>query len=95
IQLCMGHAPLNKYLHRSNHADTLKCPACHSKDKTVHHFLLTCPAHTKPQQVMAHALSRDFNSLKKLLSHPKALLHLFKYVEATACFPTPLGGSYP
>ncbi|KAF8580509.1 hypothetical protein K439DRAFT_1240177, partial [Ramaria rubella] len=67
------------------------CSACNDMDETVHHFLMICPVYVKHCRVMAQALPRDSTSLSKLLTHSKVLPHLFKFVNATACFKSTLG----
>ena len=45
FQLRTGHFPLNAYLHRFKHTETVHCPACGHHTETPQHFLLDCPAH--------------------------------------------------
>ncbi|KIK81533.1 hypothetical protein PAXRUDRAFT_44789, partial [Paxillus rubicundulus Ve08.2h10] len=45
FQLQTGHVPLNKHLHRIAHAESPKCPGCHTRDETILHYLLECPAY--------------------------------------------------
>ncbi|THU94581.1 hypothetical protein K435DRAFT_591497, partial [Dendrothele bispora CBS 962.96] len=45
VQLCTGHIPLKRHLHRICRADTPICPCCRRHPETVQHFLLPCPAH--------------------------------------------------
>jgi len=59
IQLRTGHAPLNKHLFNIKSADSPICPACKDTHKTVHHFLLLCPAYEQPPtSLILHPQSR-------------------------------------
>ena len=90
-QLRTGHAPLNKHLYMIKCSDTPVCPACEDAHETAHHFLLTCPAHGLHQCTLFYELRRGSRSLTTLLSHPKAIKHLFKYIARTGHFKATLG----
>ena len=47
MQLRTGHAQLNRHLYNIGATATPLCPACHRKEETVHHYLLSCLAHAK------------------------------------------------
>jgi hypothetical protein len=47
FQLCLGHIPLNTYLHRIKKVDSSICPSCHWYRETVMHYIMSCQAHTK------------------------------------------------
>ncbi|KAF8576256.1 hypothetical protein K439DRAFT_1397501, partial [Ramaria rubella] len=51
LQLCTGHVPLNKHLHRIGKTISPHCQHCPNKE-TVHHFLLLCPAHAQHRQIL-------------------------------------------
>jgi len=83
LQLRTGHVPLNRHLYRINRAESALCPACELEDETVHHYLMTCPARWKQRRPLERALGRAATSISKLLSLPKALPHLFRYIQNT------------
>jgi len=56
VQLKMGHVPLQKHLHRIGKVNSPKCPVCHMRDKTVHHYLIACPAHRATRNQLEIAL---------------------------------------
>jgi len=39
----LGHAPLNKHLHRIGKAESPLCPHSQHAEETIHHFLISCP----------------------------------------------------
>jgi ribonuclease HI len=80
IQLRSGHIPLNKHLHRIGKAESPICPCCRQHEETVHHFLIRCPAHRNARTALTHAAGRDATSLHKLLSKPKLIPHLFRFI---------------
>jgi hypothetical protein len=86
IQLRTGHAPLNKHLFTIKCADSPVCPACEDAFETVHHFLISCPAHEPYRRALAHKLGRESRELATLLSHPSALKPLFHYITRTRRF---------
>jgi ribonuclease HI len=86
LQLRTGHAPLNKHLHRIHRADSPLCPACQLEEETVHHFIITCPARQKHRTPLEIALRRDARSITKLLTSPKAIPLLFRYIHETGRF---------
>jgi ribonuclease HI len=83
IQLRTGHAPLNKYLHKIGKADSPICPACHNTEETVHHFLIQCPEYKTQRQQLEKKLKRGAKSMRTLLSKPKALPPLFRFINET------------
>jgi ribonuclease HI len=83
IQLRTGHISLNKHLHRIGKSETPQCPACHERTETVMHFLLQCPAHSAHRTTLYSNLRYRSRSISHLLSSPKALPHLFKYISDT------------
>jgi ribonuclease HI len=86
VQLRTGHIALNKHLNRIGKADSPVCPCCMRDDKTVHHFLLHCPAHAIARRALGQAAGQDANYIQKLLSNLTAIPHLLKYVGATKRF---------
>jgi zinc-binding in reverse transcriptase len=85
-QLQTGHAPLAKHLHCIGKSDSPICPACQQAEETVQHFLIHCPAHRIARQTLCNNMGgRDINTMK-LLTMPKMLCALFKYVAETGRF---------
>ena len=82
VQLRTGHVPLNHHLARIGAIKSPLCPACHEKEEIVSHFLLACPAYTAQRNELHSQLSRDARSISHLLSHPKAMKHLFRFITA-------------
>jgi len=82
-QLRTGHIPLNHHLHRISRSDTPVCPACRQQVETVHHFILTCPAHERQRGSLFRALGRGARTLRHLFTSEKALKPLFTYIAAT------------
>jgi|SRR5882762_4048434 len=58
IQLCTGHAPLNKHLFNMKCTDSPVCPACKDAYKTMHHFLLSCPVYEHHRHTLFFTLKR-------------------------------------
>ena len=86
IQLRMGHVPLQKHLHRMEKVSSLRCPECHTRDETIHHYLMVCPAHKGLRSQMEKALLPGAWSIGTLLLNPKVFEHLFRYINATCRF---------
>src|SRR6202451_371674 len=82
IQLHTGH----KHLHAMKCADTPIFPACEDAHETVHHFLLSCPVYEHYRCDLFFILCQGSRSLATLLSHPKAIKHVFKYIGKTGRF---------
>lgn len=84
LQLRTGHTALNGYLHRISRSPMPLCPACELETETVHHYLVACPARCKQRRPLEKALGyRTASSVTRLLTVPKALPHLFSYIQAT------------
>ncbi|KAF8590345.1 hypothetical protein K439DRAFT_1330507, partial [Ramaria rubella] len=73
LQLRTGHIALNKNLHQIGKSDSPKCPNCPNREETVHHLLIMCPACAMQRQELQRKLERDARSIRKLLSHQKAV----------------------
>jgi len=56
MQLRSGHILLQKHLHRIGKAGSATCPACLSDDKSIHHYLLMCPAYAAQNEKTERAL---------------------------------------
>ena len=91
FQLCTGHAPLNKHLHRISKADNPSCPHCPDHDETVTHFLLHCPRYERQRAHLCYAIQRKARQIPKLLSDPKCTPHLLRFIHETKHFEKQLG----
>lgn len=86
VQLCTGHAPLNKHLHRIGCANSPTFPACEGGVESVLHFLVTCPAHEPHRRNLHRALKHHSHSLNVLLNNPEAFWPLFHFINKTGRF---------
>ncbi|KAG1722076.1 uncharacterized protein EDB91DRAFT_1008627, partial [Suillus paluster] len=91
FQLRTGHAPLNKHLFRISRSPTATCQQCHKGTESVHHFLLTCPAYTRHQNVLRLELGTHAHHLKHLINDVKCLKSIFKCITHTRRFETVFG----
>ena len=91
IQLRTGHAPLNYHLHCITKADSPSCPQCGHPRETVAHLLLDCPEFEGARARMRFKLGTGATSLQYLLTNPKALPPLFRFLHDTQRFATPYG----
>lgn len=85
-QLRIGHAPLNRHLHRIKKHDHPTCDACGAAPESVRHFMLECPAHALQRQPMMLSLGRGYDRLDMLLSTPTGIAATIKYARATRRF---------
>ncbi|KZP08749.1 hypothetical protein FIBSPDRAFT_678058, partial [Athelia psychrophila] len=90
-QLRMGHAPLNKHLHRLKCADSPICGACEMEEETVMHYLLMCPAYERHRALLRTKFGIDAKSIQFLLTDRKALKYLLRYMGATRRFKAEFG----
>ena len=88
-QLRTGHAPLTKYLFRIRKASSPICPACQQSPKTIQHLIFHCPAHHQARQALCYELEGNSISMKRLLTRPKPLKALSKYIACTKRFTRP------
>lgn len=86
MQLRTGHAPLNAHLHRLKAVDSPVCASCENAYESVHHYLMDCPATQTYRRDLLYVLGRESRSLGTLLSHPRALKPLFKFIARTRRF---------
>ncbi|KAH7917857.1 hypothetical protein BV22DRAFT_970957, partial [Leucogyrophana mollusca] len=90
FQLRTNHAPLNKHLHwikgRAEEPATPLCTNCNTREETVHHFLLACPAFLSQRNALLRAIPRQKHKIPALLNDPKCLKPLFKYIASTERF---------
>lgn len=60
MQSRTGHAPLNKHPHRIRSAGSPIYPACETREETVQHFVITCPAYRTPHDELRRSIfNRD------------------------------------
>ena len=90
-QLRTGHTPLAKHLHRIGKTNSLICPACQQSEEPIQHFILHCPAHQAARQTLQNNMGGRNIDITKLLTLPKMLHALFKYVVETGCFHNTFG----
>ncbi|OBZ72553.1 hypothetical protein A0H81_08075, partial [Grifola frondosa] len=84
FQLHTEHIPLQKHLHRIWKADSPLCLSCLAALETVHHFLLTCPAHNCHRwEHLDHFLGHAGHSLSNLLNTSTILKPLLNYINVT------------
>jgi hypothetical protein len=91
IQLRTGHIPLNKHLHRIGRSESQLCSMCPGQDKTIHHYIMACPAYAQERKKLEKQLGQFTCSLKTLLLNPKAIPHLFEFVHASQWLTTTFG----
>ncbi|KZT69357.1 hypothetical protein DAEQUDRAFT_644867, partial [Daedalea quercina L-15889] len=91
IQLRTGHVPLRAHLHTIQKADSPRCPTCDHPKETVHHFLLDCPTYGLHRARLAFRLGPAAHSIHMLLTHPKAIRHMFRYINDTKRFQDTFG----
>ncbi|EJD47149.1 hypothetical protein AURDEDRAFT_62523 [Auricularia subglabra TFB-10046 SS5] len=86
VQLRIGHAPLNRHLHRIKKHAHPTCDACGAAPESVRHFLLECTAHNQQRQRMMLSLGRGYDRLDALLSTATGIAATIKFVAATRRF---------
>ena len=62
------------------------CDACEQANERVEHYLQDCPAYAEQCARFQTAVHRELDSIVKVLSSPKMLPHLFKYITSTKQF---------
>ncbi|KZT66289.1 hypothetical protein DAEQUDRAFT_675233 [Daedalea quercina L-15889] len=90
-QLRTEHVPLQVHLHRISKADSPRCPTCDYAKETVYHYLLDCPTYDQQRARMAFKLGPAAHSVQTLLTDPKALPHLFRFIHDTRRFDNTFG----
>jgi hypothetical protein len=91
MQLRTGHVPLCAHLFRITHVDSPTCDGCKGADKTVHHFLMCCPAHKNARKSMVIEGGRSTLRMGRLLNDKKMLPHLFDFIRRTKRFSETIG----
>ena len=79
----MGHVPLAKHLFHIRKIDSPTCPACQQSEETVQHFILHCTAHQAARQALRNSIGGRNIDITRILTSPKSLQALFKYVAET------------
>ena len=64
----------------------LLCKGCEQVNKTIEHYLQECPACEEQCAKFKKAVHQELESIAKVLSDPKMLPHLFKYITGTQRF---------
>jgi ribonuclease HI len=85
-QLRVGHAPLNDYLHRFHKVDSPRCPACGASKETVEHLIKHCPGYAHERWLLMREFKASDPKLEEILSEPKAITQLSKYLTDTGRF---------
>lgn len=85
IQLRIGHAPLNKYLHRIGKVDRPSCPACNASEEMVAHFIQWCPKYTHERWPLRCAAGRR-DLLRFALNDEKGIRLLMNFIRQTERF---------
>ncbi|EPS98120.1 hypothetical protein FOMPIDRAFT_19487, partial [Fomitopsis schrenkii] len=90
-QLRTEHAPLSFHLHRIGRADSPTCSACEGSRETVAHYLLDCPAYGNARARLHHKIGSAAHTLRYLLTEPKTLGPLFRFIHETRRFAASYG----
>lgn len=85
IQMRLGHAPLNKHLHRIGKVVRPSCPACNAPEETVTHFVRDCPKYAFERLPLRQAAGRR-DLLKYALSDKKGVKIFMEYIRQTERF---------
>jgi ribonuclease HI len=59
------------------------CPACQQSKETIQHFILHCTAHQAARQTLRNSIGGRNIDVTRILTSPKSLRALFKYVAET------------
>ncbi|KZV92437.1 hypothetical protein EXIGLDRAFT_614394 [Exidia glandulosa HHB12029] len=89
IQLRIGHAPLNRHLHRIQCADSPRCPSCGAPSESIRHYLQYCPSYADERWRMRLRLGRRAEKLSTLLYTSRGLDALASYNAKTGRFRNP------
>ncbi|KZV95075.1 hypothetical protein EXIGLDRAFT_611043 [Exidia glandulosa HHB12029] len=86
VQLRIGHAPLNRHLHRIQCADSPRCPSCGAPSESIRHYLQYCPSYADERWRMRVRLGRKAEKLSTLLYTSRGLDALASYNAKTGRF---------
>jgi hypothetical protein len=87
-QLCTGHAPINKHLHKIQKNDSPNCPhaTCNGMTEDVHHLLFTCPQYTHERYLLTRKIGKKALSSATLLADKDTIPHTLEYLNKTGRF---------
>jgi len=85
-QLRTGCTPLAKYLHHISKTNSPICPACQQSEQTIQHFILHCLVHQIARQTLQNSMGGRDIDIMRLLTLPKTLCALFKYITEMGHF---------
>ncbi|KAG2346953.1 hypothetical protein BDR05DRAFT_877886, partial [Suillus weaverae] len=83
FQLCTGHAPLNKHLHRITKVPSPTRQQCHQREDTVYYFLIACPMYARQRHVLQNDLGPQASHLRNLFNNRKYIKLLFHLIAST------------
>ena len=66
--------------------DSPICPNCLQYNEKVVHYILHCKKYKEERKTLFYKAGRDARNIRKLLSTPKLLPHLFRYIKNTGRF---------
>ncbi|KAF9524103.1 hypothetical protein CPB83DRAFT_729869, partial [Crepidotus variabilis] len=78
-------------LHRIGKADSPICQRCKIEDKSVHYFLVRCPAYCQQRDQLSRNAGYSATYMTNLLSDQKLQKHLILYLGQTRRFKTVFG----
>jgi len=82
-QLCTGHAPINKHLHRIQKNNTPYCPqgTCMGITEDICHLIFTCPSYNHTQYQLTQSIGKKALSSTKLFADKKTIPHTLTYLN--------------
>jgi hypothetical protein len=88
MQLCTGHAPINRHLHMIHKNNMPNCPqnTCRNTIEDIHHLIFTCPRYMQAQYHLRGKIGRKVFNLAKLLTNNKIIPHTFTYLNKIGRF---------
>ena len=95
VQLRTGHTPLNHHLARIGKVPSPACARCGAAYKTVHHYVLMCPAYQKERSILRWKVGSRKMNLSSLLTERSALKELLRYLARTQRFTQVFGDLTP
>jgi len=82
-QLCIGHIPLNKHLHRIKRHDNPNWPHCPGTPEDINHYLFRCNKYATHRHKLVTNIKRKAFSTPHLLTDPVIIRHTLNFVNAT------------
>lgn len=83
VQLCTGHVPLDKHLHRINRSPSPICQRCGRAPESTRHYILECDGYTQQRHSLRVRLGRGSDRLRIILSTANGHQQLVRYVATT------------